>query len=154
MFEEPKENRRLTEDEKVLLNEFVIHTTKTIIEEHRQRDQGIRREGAKMALLTCPPIAFAFVLLAWYGLSQSDYIVSALFTVGSLAFLVMLLVACVNAKREHPIQFISITFLLWLAYHYTIGRVVFQIEMFWLARKNKRGWRDYYQRYYHRDKLD
>lgn len=41
----------------------------------------------------------------------------------------------------------------WVVYYHTIGWVVFQVQMLLLARKNKRAWRDYYQRYYHRDKL-
>lgn len=47
-----------------------------------------------------------------------------------------------------------LTYPLWVVYHYTIGWVIFQIKMFRIARKNKQGWRDYYQRYYHRDWLD
>lgn len=77
---------------------YLATRTQEILREHRQRDRAIRREGARMAWLTCP---FAILLLsavAWLNFHQGDMTIGAIMAVGALAFLVMLVLAHRGAR--------------------------------------------------------
>jgi hypothetical protein len=70
-----------------------------LIREHKQRDLAIRREGARMAVWTCPPIALMLLLLAWWGVASGNALMGLVYAVGALAFLVMLAIVLWQVRK-------------------------------------------------------
>lgn len=66
---------------------------RTILSDYHQRDRQIRRDGARMAWLTCPFIALVFGALSWFNFHHGDAGMGLLYAVGALAFLVLLVLA-------------------------------------------------------------
>lgn len=67
------------------------HNIEVILSEHKRCLRDIKRDGAKLRLLTCPPIAAFFGGMAWYSFNQpSGLAMGIVFTVGALAFMAML----------------------------------------------------------------
>lgn len=73
------------------------HNVASIRQQSRQRDLEIRREGARLAWFTCPPVMSFFGGIAWFGFTHGQPLVGALFAVGSAAFLAMLVRAQLGA---------------------------------------------------------
>lgn len=61
-----------------------------IIRDHRRRDLTIRREGACMAMWSCPPIALMLLLLAWWGIASGNVAMGLVYALAAVVFLVML----------------------------------------------------------------
>ncbi len=66
-----------------------------IISDHTRRMNAIKRSGARLRLITCPPIALFFGLLAWYSFSQGGFVLDVCYVVGALAFLAMLFLGAI-----------------------------------------------------------
>ncbi len=71
------------------------HHIGVILEEHRQRLNAIKRRGAKLRLLTCPPVALCFGAMAWYSYAHHHFDLVALYTFAALAFLAMLVLGAI-----------------------------------------------------------
>ena len=69
---------------------------KVILREHRRRVNKLKRQGAKLRMRVCPPIAALFGLLAWYNFTQAGgFVMGIISTVGALAFLAMLVLGAI-----------------------------------------------------------
>ncbi len=74
------------------------HNVSQVMSSYRQRNNQIKREGARLRLWTCPPIAALFGLMAWYSFSHpgaEGVIMGAIYSVGALAFLGMLILGAI-----------------------------------------------------------
>jgi hypothetical protein len=65
----------------------------TILSDYHQRDRQIKREGARMAWLICPFAMLLFGFVSWFNFHQGDVNTGLLSALGSLAFLLMLVLA-------------------------------------------------------------
>ncbi|MGH2507466.1 MAG: hypothetical protein ACRDHZ_08705 [Ktedonobacteraceae bacterium] len=69
------------------------HNIALILSEHQKRLRQIKRDGAKLRLMMCPPLAAFFGVLAWYSFSHTGGLGLAMgiaYSIGALAFLAML----------------------------------------------------------------
>lgn len=82
------------------------HNIEVILERHYRGMNAVKREGAKLRLITCPPIALLFGVLAWYSFQQSapaGVMMGLLLSIGSLAFLLMLVLGAIfDRPRPSP----------------------------------------------------
>jgi hypothetical protein len=75
------------------------HNISEIQAEHQHRMKQIQRDGASLAVKTCPPIALVLSLIAWLNFSQPGGAVMGLvYAVGALVFLVMMVVAVAQSR--------------------------------------------------------
>ena len=84
------------------------HNVSAILGRQQRRMNAVKREGVKMRLLTCPPVTLVFALLAWYSFHQSapvGLIMGVLLSIGSLAFLLMLVLGAIfDAPQSSALQ--------------------------------------------------
>jgi len=69
-----------------------------IVEGHGRRMKELDRDGARLAIWTCPPIMVGWSLVAWLNFSHGDLLMGMLMVLGSLAFLAMMIVALARAR--------------------------------------------------------
>jgi len=69
-----------------------------IVEGHGRRMKELDRSGARLAVMTCPPIVLGWSLVAWLDFAHGDMVMGGLMVAGALAFLVMMIVALVRAR--------------------------------------------------------
>ena len=74
------------------------HNIGVILQDHHRRMNAVKREGATMRWWMCPLLSLVFAILAWYSFAQatsSSVVLGWLYSVGSLAFLAMLVLGAV-----------------------------------------------------------
>ncbi|MGH2505804.1 MAG: hypothetical protein ACRDHZ_00055 [Ktedonobacteraceae bacterium] len=79
-------------------NSTLKHNIEYITHRHQANQRRIKHEGARLRLLTCPPIALFFGLIAVIFVSQGNWAMGMVYSIGSLAFLIMLLYNLVERK--------------------------------------------------------
>ncbi|MBA2393045.1 MAG: hypothetical protein H0V70_09905 [Ktedonobacteraceae bacterium] len=96
-IEEGKE-RYIEENNKVLEHNIKVH-----IRSYRRRNRQINREGAQLALWTCPPVIALFSFMAWYSFNHpgvEGLLMGAMYSIGALAFLGMLIATQILTRRR------------------------------------------------------
>ena len=66
-----------------------------IVEAHDRQMNQIKRESAKWRMIACPLIALFFALIAWHSFSQGRIPNGVWYSVGSLAFVAMLVLGAI-----------------------------------------------------------
>lgn len=68
----------------------------SILKEHDQRLNTIRREGASLRLKTCPLVTLVFAGMAWYSFAYTgDVLAGICYSLGALSFLAMLVLGAI-----------------------------------------------------------
>lgn len=79
------------------------HNISQVMRNYRQRNSQINRQGARLALWSCPPVIALFSLMAWYSFSHpgaEGIIMGAIYSIGALAFLGMLIATQILTRRR------------------------------------------------------
>ena len=85
-------------------NEILKHNVSIIEQRYRERNNAIKRSGARMRLWCCPLLATALGLFAWACFAQSIWLMGWIYTAGALAFLGMLVGGWIVDRPEQEVK--------------------------------------------------
>jgi hypothetical protein len=80
-------------------NEILAGNIALMLQDHKHRMDQIKRDGLRMALISCIPVAIIFLSLAGIGIGQGQIGIAVMFAVAALAFVGMLVYAILDQPK-------------------------------------------------------